>query len=348
MSEAKTTMRTFDLIKSPKIRWILTGTLLFIAAVMMFHLYHTTEEQNQHILRPWLLPVSVVIMIIQQLLSPISSMLALRGLNIRAPYVPMLWINMFAVSANSFVPFPAAYPIRVVMQKKMINLPYSSSVTALAMETFLGYGLTIATGLVASYIWLMPAFENKLHLQGYKAAISLFVIGLLLICIFLVSAIKGPFSERKSKILLHIRRALEQISKANWGFCLYYILVFLFLYLLAMVRFELILLSVGYSISPGPLLAVIICSYLVGIISAVPMGLGVRDVSLVSLLVFLGVPLAPATAAALIERFLITLNYLLNGLISVNILGREIIDSIRREQSVNALQTYQNRTNGLK
>ena len=56
------------------------------------------------------------------------------------------------------------------------------------------------------------------------------------------------------------------------------------------------------------------------------MGLGIRDVSLASLIVMLGVPVVPAVTAATIERIVITVPYFVGGVIATHILGKNVIN----------------------
>jgi len=84
---------------------------------------------------------------------------------------------------------------------------------------------------------------------------------------------------------------------------------------------QVLLIHLGSPVSFLTLLSIQSLSYLVGLISLMPMGLGARELSLVVLLGGAGVPVDVATYAALIQRVVATgLSFLL-GLISLQVLG---------------------------
>jgi len=84
---------------------------------------------------------------------------------------------------------------------------------------------------------------------------------------------------------------------------------------------QVLLIHLGSPVSFLTLLSIQSLSYLVGLISLMPMGLGARELSLVVLLGGAGVPADVATYAALIQRVVATgLSFLL-GLISLQVLG---------------------------
>ena len=64
------------------------------------------------------------------------------------------------------------------------------------------------------------------------------------------------------------------------------------------------------------------------------MWLGVRDVSLGSLLVLLGVPMEHAAAAAAFDRVLITVPILVGGVIATRILGGEITEMMQTNKKL--------------
>ena len=129
----------------------------------------------------------------------------------------------------------------------------------------------------------------------------------------------------RGRLIVHIRKAVNLITHAKLAPLAGMVLIIIISYALFLFRFSIVLYSLGVSISPGPLFAAMIFAYLMGVISFVPMGLGVRDVSLASLLVMLGVPLEHAAAASAIDRVLITLPFLIGGVIATNVLGKDVL-----------------------
>ena len=108
--------------------------------------------------------------------------------------------------------------------------------------------------------------------------------------------------------------------------------IFLYLVRVAAREFCLffVLRDMQVSVSVLDLVFVQSISGILGILSMLPMGIGVKDASQVVLMTQLGVPQSEALIAALIDRALWTFVPLVAGIISVNILG--VNELLRRER----------------
>jgi len=85
----------------------------------------------------------------------------------------------------------------------------------------------------------------------------------------------------------------------------------------------LLLVSIGCYVSPFSLLVFIIISYLSGVVSFDPMGLGIRDVSFGSLLIFSGISVPSAAAITAIDRIIVSVIYLSGSVAATHFIGRQ-------------------------
>ncbi len=251
-------------------------------------------------------------------MGPLLIMATLKSVSQKSRYVPLLWISMFATAANSTVPFPAGIPIRAVLQKKILDIPYTVSASALVIETAIAYGCTVMMCVVTAALWLAPAMNTRISLLKGPAWMMILAGGGLLMTAALSYLIARRF---KGQVMQSLQNVLKQIFNARYEMLIIALGIVLVSYIVSLLRFEMLLKAMGLYIPPGPLLAAMIFSYLAGVISFVPMGLGVRDISLGSLLVFLGMPLESAAAAAAIDRILISSPYLLGGIVAAYVMG---------------------------
>ena len=294
--------------------WIITVGAILIAAVIAWRLYLSAQGKSEFVFQPQFILAALGFSLLQKALGPLLIMATLKSISQTSRYTPLLWITMFASAANSAVPFPAGIPIRAVLQKKVLGIPYTVSAGGLVIETAIAYGCTVIMCFVTATVWLSPVLKTRISVSEYPLLMIVTVLGILLslgLAYLITRRLKGRLIQKiqdVSKQILNARYDMLGISIGIVGVS----------YIVSLLRFEMLLKAMGLYIPPGPLLAAMIFSYLAGVISFVPMGLGVRDISLGSLLVFLGMPVESAAAAAAIDRILISSPCLIGGVIAAS------------------------------
>ena len=312
--------------------WFITFLVFLIAAWIFYNLYTSVQPGAEYVYNTWSLAIAFCLASLQQLLTPLFSLLALRSVGQITQYVPMLWITMLSTSANSTVPFPAGLPIRAVLQKKILKISYTTSSSAIVIETITSYGYLIIAVIITGVLWLGPVLKQRISVFKGPLFFVLILIGicLSLVLIYLIARrINGNLVE-------YLRNAGRLILKVKPKPLLVMSLLTVVSFVLSILRFSMVLYSVGIRISPGPLFSALVFAHLAGVISFVPMGLGVRDVSLASLLVMLGVPVEHAAAAAAFDRVLITVPILVGGIIATRIIGGEIAEVMHTNKNQSA------------
>lgn len=307
-----------------KTRTTLLYSVTFIAIIVaIFFLrrsLNSAEQTQDMIFTPWFLIISLGVFSIQESLNPVFAMLALRSLGQSSHYFPQLQITLFSTSANSTVPVPAGIPIRAYLQKQIIDISYSKSAAGIAIETVIGLGLTCLAALIAGFIWFRQLFDPTLITNN----LSTFVLVLVAFCLLFAITFAYLLTKKKH-FLMKLRDSLILLFHVRLlpvlGMCLIVVVSFG----LAVLRFDMTLRSMGIVASYGSILAALLLARVAGVFSFIPMGLGVRDASLVSLLVLAGVPSSVAIAAAAIDRVIISIPYLFGGIIATHLLSKKIL-----------------------
>jgi len=226
-----------------------------------------------------------------------------------------------SLAVGYFLPGKLGLPVRVYLYHRRFGLTVGAS-----------FGLVGWEMAITTFIPLIFSIPGLWIFYPYP---WLFSSVLILLCLIPSSILAGYFLWQhgaKSGRLYKIRRFLSLLSPFFEGLTqtlrsldfrtVALLSLFYFFVLLCSVWFShLLLLYFGTPVSPFTLLSIQSLSYLAGVVSLMPMGLGARDLSMAVLLGNVGVSADLATYVALIQRVIATGLSLLMGLISLQILG---------------------------
>ena len=297
----------------------LTIAVILVTITITFWLVTNTHIDKQFISHPWWIIASVVFALIQKLLSPAIIISVFKSIDQKCRYWLMLWITMFSTAANASVPFPAGIPIRLVLQQKILHIPYSASTSALAIEMLLTYGSMIIFCLFTAILGYVPNFSKQLFVLKYSYFLGFIIVGFIIANVFYL--ILKRYANGWIKWIHH---TLKQMRDAKPKWIIFSIVVIHISMVLSLIRIELLIGSVGSYVPAIPLLVFIIISYLAGVISFIPMGLGVRDVSLGALLVLSGVSVPAAAVVTALDRLIVSIIYLSGSAIASYRLGHHL------------------------
>jgi len=300
--------------------YLITLGSLLVAIFFLRRAIVSTEASQEVLLSPWYLLAATIAFLIQESLNPIFASFALKSVGQSTKYIPQLLITLLATSANSTVPVPAGMPIRAFLQKQLLDIQYAKSASGILIETVVGYGLTFAAAIITSFIW----FHRTINSQDLLRHQGLLILKLGLLTSFLLGAFFVWYI-KKRRLAQQLKNAIQLLLHARLLPLIGMIIITLISFGLALLRFELILIAMGTKAPIGPLMAALLLSRVAGVLSFVPMGLGIRDASLVSLLILIGVPGASAAAAAALDRVIMTIPYLVGGVIATHVLGKRLL-----------------------
>lgn len=300
--------------------YLITLGAALVAIVLLRRVIVATESSQVFLFSPWFLLAAVIAFLVQESLNPVFAALALKSVGQSTRYVPQLLITMLATSANSTVPVPAGMPIRAFLQKQLLDIPYTKSASAILIETAVGYGLTFLAAVITGIIWFREIIGTQDFLRQNGLLISL--VGFVLLILFSFVFVTYVKKRQLTKQLIDAIRLLLQAKLLP----LFGMVIIMFAsFVLALLRFEMILYAMGAQAPFGPLMAALLLSRIAGVLSFIPMGLGVRDASLASLLLLIGIPGTYAAAGAALDRVIMTIPYLIGGVIATHVLGKRLL-----------------------
>lgn len=214
-------------------------------------------------------------------------------------------------------------PLRLFLFHRLLGVPYALGAASVTLESacwfgLMGIGLLLAGAPGNIAPWLTACLLAFGLLAGYRFGLPL------------AARLFEWLPERWMGVPLGaLRRGLGDLVSAlqqvRWIWLAAAVLVFSVNYAIDAVTVWLVVRNYGEHVALLDALGAIILSYLAGLVSMVPMGLGVRDVSMVALLSRSGVSPDVATTVALVQRALRTVIPLGIGLLAVNLLGLRAI-----------------------
>lgn len=275
---------------------------------------------------PWAFAVAIAASLLQEMLNPVFGYFALHSVGQSTRYLPQFMIMMFSTSANSTVPVPAGIPIRAFLQKKIINIPYTKSASGLLLETIVGYSTVIILAIVTSYLWLRKSVYQQFSEWIQPVRMKAPALATIFIVVILIGLLVF-ISIRKTKLMTLTVMGFKELIRAKLWPIIGMFSVTALSICLTLLRASMILYAVGINVPYGPLLAILLISRLAGVISLIPMGLGIRDASLAALLLVIGVPATHAVVTAAIDRIIMTTPYLVGSVIATHILGKKLLQS---------------------
>ncbi len=302
--------------------WLLLSVAVLLCVGLVVyagpHLDWTTLAQ----LSPELIGILVGSSIVMSLAYAAGAVTLLAGMNARADFGSVL-IAMLAGGTVGLVGDPKiGVPSRLLFYKLLAGIPYSIGTAQIAAETVLwlalmGCVLAIPSELARSYAPMLSALAALSVLAG----IAVIAFGPVLLTwtpgvklLYRKWPALNSFIAGTRAAVLGLRPRAIAIA-IGW---------FLVTYAADALALYAVMRAWGALISPLLLAQVIVISYLVGLASMLPLGIGARDLTFLFLLQQLGAPPEIATAATLVQRTFRTLVPLAMGLPALLLLRRRV------------------------
>jgi uncharacterized membrane protein YbhN (UPF0104 family) len=226
-----------------------------------------------------------------------------------------------STAANYSTPVKAGIPLRVYLYKRLLGISPATGTTLLGLEIILA---TLVPATISLFALLLFLPEGG---PAVAAAIAAVVSGAIAALAFVrspiydraISHIPLPSIARRGlapggDIVMALRRVPLRSLGAAAG-------IFAAMFVLVGIRSFLAFRLFGGSMNVVELVGISAAAFTLGSLSLLPMGLGVRDATLVALFVQAGADRDVAIAVAALDRLLSTGVPLLLGVLSAQILG---------------------------
>lgn len=252
---------------------------------------------------------------------------------------PILFFSYFV---NQFVPFRPGTPMRGVLGAKKLAIPLSLSILAIIIEEALD---VLVTGTLA--LQSISILSPNRALSDTRLIVVLIISAFCLL--FMLIYWWDGFVRAVIKVLLRVLpnnlktqlidsnfSSIKSITKRRYLFGSFLLTIAYWT-----VRFELfirILKLVNISIGFATAATIISASFLISVITMIPGGWGVKELTITMMLVGLGINEQVATTAAFLDRAVLLVFILVLGSISSFLLGTEVRQKMQIDQNNKDLQ----------
>ena len=271
-------------------------------------------------LNGWLLAVLLVVAALYTAVNALGTWVLLRGMGHCPHYGRLYLVTTASLSTNYITPVKVGIPVRLWLYRVVLGVPVSSGSASVVIETTLG--LLIAGVLSLGGVWSVLGQRDA---KTYLAMLSAVVVGAVLLLLFGRQVVHRSVKLLSPKYFDRIvgwgERFIVSLRSVSMWALVGMILLYLLRVSIRALCLALILQDAKVSVSLIDVVSIQSISGMIGIVSMLPMGLGVRDATLAVLLTRVGVPRSMSLVAVLVDRVLWTLVPLVVGGISVNVLG---------------------------
>jgi uncharacterized protein (TIRG00374 family) len=209
----------------------------------------------------------------------------------------LVLIHFSSKAAHYSTPAKLGFPFTVYLLKKFDNIPYTTGTVMVLIELVVSIGICGVIAFFGSYFYFSDKTNAVLPLFLF------FFIGVL--TLYILSHILGK-KAANSRFCRFIKDVYESFRHLNKYNSLLYILIIVFIQILSGIN--LVLLAYFFSANLSLWQAVIAesAAFFLGALSMVPMGLGVREASVLFFLYHVGIPKGVGLSIVTIQRLIST------------------------------------------
>jgi len=269
-------------------------------------------------LKPWQLLLLLFIYLLISLSQIISRKYLLYSLSSPSGFKNLIFIHFSSMAAHYSTPAKVGFPLSVYLLNKFDGVPYPIGTTMILIELVVSTTLCGLIALIGSFFY----FTDRTHILIFSF-FYLLLFGVLILCGIYVFLRRG---EKSGRIYQFMKKTYEGFSLIAVSHLALYTFFVLLIQLLAGVT--LVLLSGFFSEELSLWQAVIANSaaFFLGALSMIPMGLGVREGSMLFYLRHLGIANEIGISIVTIQRLFSTgLSFVL-GIIFGTVLGMRNIN----------------------
>jgi len=243
----------------------------------------------------------------------------LRSLSSSSSLKNLILIHFSSRAAHYSTPAKLGFPFTVYLLKRFENIPYTTGTAMVLIEVVVSMGICGVIAFFGSYFYFSEKINTLLPLLLF------FVIGILTLSVISHILRKKAGNSRFYRFIKNVHRSFHHLDRHN---SLLYFLIMTFIQVFSGIN--LVLLAYFFSVDLSIWQAVIAQSaaFFLGALSMVPMGLGVREASVLFFLYHIGIPKEVGLSIVTIQRLISTgLNFAL-GIIFGSVIG---VKNIRLE-----------------
>lgn len=304
------------------LRIVIPLILLLITAVYLSKLIPAIDLRLFSLLsyKRWLSIIAIFILF--QLLNLYHFKLIINSVSNINSLFKLFQVLFASLSFNYVSPFKLGTPVRLFLFKEILGIPYTSGVSTVIATTGLDV-LVMFTLVISISAWI---FISPLAGLTFGATV--------LFCLISVATLYRKFHSSRREPTSRIALFFAEFSSLSPSIISYAVLLAAAKSILNSIAGWIVLTGLGASTSLVEFVFIYLASHLAGLLSLIPMGLGVKDVSVIELLGRAGAAPSVSIGFVAIDRLVWSLLPLLMGLLAGWQLGvSALIKSADKEMS---------------
>jgi len=293
--------------------WFLFFIAFFFIFVFLYKISLKDILKTVSLLELWQLLLIILIYFMISASFIVARKYLLYSLSYKPRLKNLIFIHFASMAAHYSTPAKLGFPTSIYFLKRFDNVPYATGTAMIIIELIVGTGLCGIIALLGSVYYMT---------NSMKTLILCFIILSMLIIAVIYYA--GSIL-KKSSINSRIRKYIKDVNDAFSLMIVKHLIIYVFIIFAGrlLASFNLVLMCIFFSSKLSIYHALIASSaaFFFGAISMVPMGIGVREASLIYYLSLVGVTNELGLLIATIQRLLFTgLSFVL-GVLSGTLLG---------------------------
>ena len=302
-----------DLKKDIQKYWLFLFLIILLVLMALFKISLNEILETVSHLKVWQLLLLVFIYFLISVSLILSRKYLLYYLSATPTTRNLVYIHFSTMAAHYSTPAKLGFPLAVYLLKKFEDIPYSTGTAMILIELVVNTGICGFIALIGSFFYFTLDSVVLLYLF-----LSLFA---LLVLAYFVGRHMMRRPQENGRIYRFVKNIVEAFSRIPWDKLTCYGLITTFIQLLGSIN--LVLLARFFSADLSLLQSLVANStaFFLGAISMVPMGLGVREASMLFYLHHMGLKNEVGLSIVTIQRLLSTgLSFVL-GAIFASVLG---------------------------
>lgn len=293
--------------------WLLFFFLILFLFMALFKISLKELWATISVLKIWQFSVLVLVFFVIAAFSILSRKYLLYSLSAFPKTKNLIFIHFSAMATHYSTPAKLGFPLTVYLLNKFDGIPYATGTAMVLIELVVNTGICGIIALIGSFFYFT---ENS------KTLILVFV-GLISLCVlmFYLSPLLLKKTGKNNRIITFLKNIHEAFACMHLRNLIVYMFLSFFVQLLGSIN--LVLLGNFFSLELFLFPCLVICSsaFFWGAISMIPVGLGVRDATVLFYLKWLGITNEVGLSIVTLQRLFSTgLSFFL-GIIFGMILG---------------------------
>jgi uncharacterized protein (TIRG00374 family) len=288
--------------------WLLVFFLLLFLFVAVFQISLRQIFEAIISLKLWHLALLIFLYFLISLGNIVSRKYIIYALNHSSRFKNLVLIHFASMAAHYSTPAKIGFPLTVYLLKKREDIPYSIGTALVLIELSVNMGMCGVFALMGSLFYFKEYVGNIINVLLILAGAGLIFL------FFLVYFVKKQKSS--NRVIIIVQQILEAFFTITYGKALVYGLIIGSTQIFSSVSLVVLCYFYTVEISIWQALTASSVAFFLGAVTMIPMGLGVREASMILFLSRFGIDNVTSLSIVTIQRLLSTgLSFILGSLV---------------------------------